>query len=250
MKTTEPMPPPIAMPSWWPGAWLPQRQLAGTAWLASRADGARGVVKRGGVPAALADVRGPHVARLLDAGAAWHALAWLDGTPLDAQMARGAVPPPIALRWMDDLLAGLDAVHRAGLVHRDVKPANLVLTDAGPLALIDFGLACRAGRCAAQGTPASTAPEQWRGYVTSRSDLFAAGVLLHRLLSGSHPFPGTPFEALQAIAAGRIAALPPALAPYDDVVCRALAPDPEARFADAASFRAALRRVAAASTPA
>jgi eukaryotic-like serine/threonine-protein kinase len=190
-----------------------------------------------------------------------------DGTPFivmeliagrtlaDRLRAEGALPLAEALRIADEVLAALDAAHRRGLVHRDVKPANVLLPDDGGGArLADFGIAkglrqATAGLTATGqvlGTPRYLSPEQASGRpATARSDLYAVGVLCYELLAGAAPFDG---EHPLAIALAHRQDEPPPLgarrpdAPAAVVaaVHRALAKDPRDRFADAAAMRAAL----------
>ena len=108
----------------------------------------------------------------------------------------GALPlpadPEVVRTVAVDLARGLSAAHRAGILHRDVKPANALRSDDGAVKLVDFGLAAigppaaEPGRLA--GTPHYLAPELWSGgAATRRTDLYALGVLLYRLLTGHHP---------------------------------------------------------------
>jgi tetratricopeptide (TPR) repeat protein len=114
------------------------------------------------------------------------------GGPLAAQLARGALPPAQALARAGELFATLAAVHARGVVHGDVKPANLLFRDAGDdaeLVLGDFGLAQLVAdgdqERAARGTLAYMAPEQRRGAVVPAADVYAAGVILVELLAGT-----------------------------------------------------------------
>lgn len=226
---------------WWPRHYRFDAVLAPG--VARARDGAGGivVVKRGPVPAPLLRLRHPNLAAVRAADRDCHVLAWAGGVPLSRQMDR--VPVATAVRWTRQLLAALACLHDAGIVHRDVTPAN-VLVDGADVVLIDFGLAGPAGPCATAGTPASTAPEQWRGHADARSDLFGLGVLLYRLLTGCHPFPGPPFAAMQRILHGPVAA-PSTLAArcgtaFDPLLLRALAARPADRFDSAVAMAAAL----------
>ena len=152
------------------------------------------------------------------------------------------------LEVLDGLLAGVQALHEAGFVHRDVKPDNVLHAADGRAVLIDYDLAVaiddpRDARSTA-GTPAYLSPEQARGEPAGpASDVYAVGVLLYLWLTGELPFTGA---AADVIASHREAPVRPpstfgaALAPFDAIVARALDKRPEARFAEAATLRAAL----------
>ena len=185
---------------------------------------------------------------------AWIAMACVEGQALDEVLRRTPLLPlERALAIMDELLDALACVHREGLCHREVKPANLLLTPAGHVKLTDFGVArlrdlglTRVSTLVA--TPAYMAPEQFTGApVDHRADLFACGVLLYTLLAGRRPFAGSPVAVMQQI----LHEQPPRLgasggvgAAFDDVVARALAKRPEDRFASAGALRDALRHAA------
>ncbi|SFV04795.1 serine/threonine-protein kinase [Pseudoduganella namucuonensis] len=186
----------------------------------------------------------PGVVAVLDAGerdgTAYVVSEHVPGPSLAAALEAG--PPPLerALAWTGQLLEALAHVHKRGVVHRDIKPSNLLLAADGGLRIADFGLACRAGPAEAHGTPAYMAPEQMRGQVDQRSDLYAAGVVLYQLLEGRKPYRGTPFEVMRLALAGEPPPLPRALARYDAVLARALAPDAGRRFQTADDFLAGL----------
>ena len=171
-----------------------------------------------------------------------------------ADRARGAPTPPAqVLEWLSDAASALDAAHAAGVVHRDVKPANLLLDDRGHVRVADFGIASAAGLDSftqtgtVLGTAGYLAPEQARGErATAATDLYALGVVAFELLTGRRPFRA---DTATAEAAAHIHApvpslheanpsLPPEL---DPVFARALAKDPAARYASSAEFVADLR---------
>ncbi|MBE3638571.1 serine/threonine-protein kinase [Mangrovicoccus algicola] len=166
------------------------------------------------------------------------------------RMAAGPVGLAEIHAILGQVLAGLGAIHAAGVIHRDLKPANVMLAADGTVKLTDFGIARLAATEATGagliGTPAYMAPEQMTGGpVDARADIYAAGVLLYELICGRKPFAGAGvMELIQAVQAGGppppaqiVADLPPGL---DALVLRALARDPQARFADAGDMRAAL----------
>ncbi|MFN3336499.1 MAG: protein kinase domain-containing protein [Thermomicrobium sp.] len=205
-----------------------------------------------------AAVSHPNVVQLYDAGRdgelRYLVMEWVDGGDL-ARLIREHAPLPVdeAVRLVLDVLNGLAAIHRAGIIHRDVKPANVLLDRHGRAKLTDFGIARRAdeptltGPGNLLGTAPYVAPERIRGQpATAASDLYAVGVLLYELLTGRLPFPGqTPDELLaQHLHTVPISPrrwrrdIPPAL---EQVVLRALAKEPELRYRSAEAMAAALQ---------
>jgi hypothetical protein len=187
-------------------------------------------------------------------GTPYIAMEWLEGKTLEKLVQEeGKLAPERAVRLLIDLLGTLDAAHRNGVVHRDVKPANLVLLPDGRLKVTDFGIARLKGSDLVKtqagfvlATPRFAAPEQLRGEeVDGRADLFAAGILLFHLLTGRFPFNGADFlQVANAVFRDAPAplrsvdpTLPPALA---TVIEKALAKDREARYGTAAEMAAAL----------
>jgi serine/threonine-protein kinase len=160
-----------------------------------------------------------------------------------------------SLGMVADLLAALDYAHRQNIVHRDVKPANLLIESNGRVKLTDFGVAriqdsgeATRTQGAMVGTLKYMSPEQVQGVpIDTRADLFAVGVVLYQLLTGKRPFDGdTDFAIIQQIVGHTPAApssfsssLPAAL---DAVVARALAKKREQRFATAQDFAVALQQ--------
>lgn len=131
-----------------------------------------------------------------DDGRLFIAMAYYDGETLKARLARGSVPIDEVEAILERILTGLGAVHGLGIVHRDVKPANVLLTDDGGVKLVDFGIAKAAGEAATRtgaaiGTVAYMSPEQTRGEpVDARADLWAVGVVAYEMLTGRRPFRG------------------------------------------------------------
>jgi serine/threonine-protein kinase len=178
----------------------------------------------------------------------------LAGGSLDGRLrAEGAQPPAQVLDWLADAARALDAAHAAGVVHRDVKPANLLLTQDGDLRVADFGIASAAGLDSftktgtVLGTAGYLSPEQARGErATPASDRYALAVVAFELLTGRRPFESeTPTaEAMAHVSAPvpsaceRVPELPCEL---DPVFERALAKEPAARYGTAAELVAAMR---------
>jgi serine/threonine protein kinase/beta-lactam-binding protein with PASTA domain len=168
----------------------------------------------------------------------------------------GALSPALAISVMQPVLGALAAAHRAGLVHRDVKPENILLSDDGAVKVADFGLAraietelssTRTGLM--MGTVAYCPPEQIsRGAADARSDVYSAGIVLFELLTGSPPYAG---DTPMAVAYQHVHSDVPAPSsrrpglpwPFDDIVQRATARQPSARPLDAGVFLAELHNV-------
>jgi serine/threonine-protein kinase len=202
----------------------------------------------------------PNIVAVFDQGSDGHylylAMEYVAGRTLRSLLAeRGWFPYGDALRIMDPILAGLAAAHRAGIVHRDVKPENVLLTADGRVKVVDFGLArAQAATRHTQtgqiiGTVAYIAPEQVTGGTTDfRTDVYAAGVMLFELLTGRQPYSG---ESPLAVAYAHVnsdvpppsafvAGLPPHL---DYLVRAATSRDPRLRPASAEEFLRATRSV-------
>ena len=168
---------------------------------------------------------------------------------------RGVLPEREALHLAADIAAGLDVAHRHGIVHRDVKPRNVLVDENGNALLADFGIAAPsediAGEDAVYGTALYVSPEQAQGLaVDGRADLYSLGALLYELLTGSPPFAGetTAEVAAQHINATVVAPrqIRPGLSDAAErAVLRALEKDPARRFRDAAEMRQALLAAAA-----
>jgi serine/threonine-protein kinase len=184
----------------------------------------------------------------------------LGGGSLEERLVReGAQPPAQALAWLEQAAATLDSAHSHGVVHRDVKPANLLLDSHDDLHVADFGIASAAGldpmtlTGTVLGTAGYLSPEQAQGERAGpASDLYAFAVVAYELLSGQRPFENDSptAEAVAHVHAPvpSIAALRKNLPPeLDGVFRRALAKDPAARFDSASEFVSALREALAGS---
>jgi tRNA A-37 threonylcarbamoyl transferase component Bud32 len=181
----------------------------------------------------------------------------LPGGSLAERAARAPCPPGQVLDWLDDAAAALDAAHAAGVVHRDVKPGNLLLDARGGVKVADFGIASAAGLDSfthtgtVLGTAGYLSPEQARGErADAASDRYGLAVVAWELLTGRRPFeaPTPTAEAaahIQAPVPSISAAGPSLPRAYDAIFERALAKDPARRPATAAGLVAELRRALA-----
>ncbi len=167
---------------------------------------------------------------------------------------QGGLPVADVIRIGKQVADALDAAHRAGLVHRDVKPANVLVPAAGPVKVTDFGIAKAAGgddltrTGTVMGTARYLAPEQVNGRPTDpRTDVYALGLLIYEALCGHPPFGGdteiaTAMARLTTSAPAVRAERPEVSQALDDVIHRCLARQPSARFGSAAAVRDALDR--------
>jgi serine/threonine-protein kinase len=190
-----------------------------------------------------------------DEGSPYFVMELVDGHTLAAELKeKGRLTTEEAVRIADGVLAGLAAAHARDLVHRDVKPANVLLGADGGVKLADFGIAKAVHDAAPSltavndiiGTPTYLAPEQAGGEPTGpATDLYAVGVLLYEMLAGEPPFRGD--SPMATALAHRDAPVPPLVDKRPDVpnrlaraIERALEKDPTRRYHDADEMRAAL----------
>jgi len=187
-----------------------------------------------------------------DGNTAFLVMEFIEGDDLKRHLDRGdRHDVQQALRLITDLLAALDFAHRQGVVHRDVKPANLLIEPGGRLKLTDFGVARIAGEATrTQGSMIGTlkymAPEQVQGQkIDSRADLFSAAVVAYQLVTGVRPFDGdNDFSIIQQVI-GHTPSAPSTLKPglpqsVDAVFARALSKNRNERFQTGLEFSSAL----------
>ena len=212
----------------------------------------------------------PNIITLHDMGIAeststpYLVMEYLDGQPLDRLLEKGTVPYPRACAWVGHVAEALGVAHRRGIIHGDVKPANIFVTSEGRVKLTDFGMARLARRdgtgSALLGTPAYWCPEQVLGKLQdARSDIFSLGIVLYELVCGVRPFDA---DSLQGICHRVLSSTPmppshavPSLPPnFDEIISRCLAKQPEVRFEFADALAEALyplaRRKITAAAPA
>jgi serine/threonine-protein kinase len=184
----------------------------------------------------------PNVVPLLDYVSEGPAIvvAWMEGGTLEAMMASGLLAPARAAEIACALLSALSEAHRLGIVHRDVKPANVLFDSSGVTRLSDFGVAhfgdaSTTATADVIGTLAYMSPEQREGRpATARSDIFAVGTLLREMLTGEHPGAAASPRWLPSDAHRELDGR------HDAVVARMAAPEVERRPADALEARAAV----------
>jgi serine/threonine-protein kinase len=202
----------------------------------------------------------PNIVSIFDRGRAegtyYIAMEFLDGRTLKELLIRnGPTPIPIAIDYARQILGALSFAHRNGIIHRDIKPHNIIVGPDGRLKVTDFGIA-RSGASqmteagSIVGTAQYLSPEQARGApVDPRSDLYSLGIVLYEMLTGKVPFTGdTPVEiAMKHLS--QVPEPPSKLRPdvphdLDAVVMRSIAKDPDQRYGSAEEMDADLARVA------
>ena len=220
----------------------------------------------------------PHICTIHDVGEhegeQFIVMELLDGRTLKDEIARGPLPFDRVLELGIEIADGLDAAHASGIIHRDVKPANIFVTRRGQAKVLDFGIAKlamsrRTGAADAEvtrvapehvttvgttlGTVAYMSPEQARGdELDARADVFSFGIVLYEMATGTLPFTGgTPIAAFEALLTRQ--PVPPSSvnrsvpAEFDRIIAKALEKDPDIRYQTAADLRSDLKRLRRAS---
>ncbi|MBR7839282.1 serine/threonine protein kinase, partial [Actinospica durhamensis] len=193
----------------------------------------------------------PHISRLYEYVEGPHGAAIVmeavEGSSLRALMQQeGATSPEAALVVLKGSLLGLAAAHEVGVVHRDYKPANVLVTPDGVSKLVDFGIAARSGEAArAAGTPLYMAPEQFSGDPASpAADVYSATVTFFQCVTGNRPYPGA--NAIELMAQHALGTIPDdeAPAPVRGLIRHGMAKNPADRPATALEFLDELEQAA------
>jgi len=190
-------------------------------------------------------IRSKHVARIdghgVSGGNAYLVMEFFDGGDLNKRLAGRPLPPDESLQIFRELMFALGDIHERGILHRDLKPQNLMFRSDGSLAILDFGIAKhvdsidRTGHGEILGTPRYMSPEQVRGVALDlRTDIYSAGVLLFQMLTGTHLFDG---ETAVEVALHHLNTQPPDLpehlSQYQRLMDKLLEKDRDARFRNA-----------------
>jgi predicted Ser/Thr protein kinase len=194
----------------------------------------------------IAEIEHPNIVKIFDLGVgddhAHIVMEYLDGGDLKRRIAKG-INEPDAVRYLRQIASALAAVHDVGILHRDLKPGNIMLRTDNTVALIDFGLAKRmrlkleiTGSGEIFGTPYYMSPEQGHGNgVDARSDIYSLGVIFFEMLTGEKPFRAdTAMGIIYRHAKSPVPLLPSRLGKYQALVNMMLAKKPEDRLDNAA----------------
>ncbi|HLZ51864.1 MAG TPA: protein kinase [Candidatus Acidoferrum sp.] len=184
-------------------------------------------------------------------------MEYVDGVTLSSRLQEGAIPPSLAVKYIDQVLNALSYAHKQNIIHRDIKPANMMLTSDGTVKLMDFGIARSSTdrSLTMTGTTLGSLnympPEQVKGEpADNRSDLYSLGVSLYELVTGQLPFQAESNYAMMAAHLQEdpkppIVLRPGIPQPLNQIILMAMAKDPGNRFQSADAFRGALKNVQA-----
>jgi DNA-binding response OmpR family regulator len=190
-------------------------------------------------------IQSRHVARIFGHGNyqnnVYLVMEFFEGGDLSKRLAGKPVPPQEALKFFRELMFALGDIHEKGILHRDLKPQNLMFRKDGSLAIVDFGIAKniaaadRTGAGEVLGTPRYMSPEQVQGRALDlRTDIYSAGVLLYQMLTGKHLFDGeTAMEVAMHHLNTHPPSLPDELVKYQRLLDKLVEKDREARFRNA-----------------
>jgi eukaryotic-like serine/threonine-protein kinase len=191
----------------------------------------------------------PHIITLHDMGieestnTPYLVMELVEGQSLELILSKGSVAFPTACAWAGHVAVALHVAHRHAVIHGDVKPANVLITNDGQVKLTDFGMARLtshdSGDTSLRGTPAYWCPEQFQGRPQdARSDIFSLGVILYEMVTGTNPFAGNSLQAVcnnvlssTPLPASRINSSLPT--PLTDILLACMAKDPDQRMASA-----------------
>lgn len=201
----------------------------------------------------------PAIAQLYDVGhdatgTPFLVMEFISGRSLDELLADSTIPSATAAAWAGDIASALAFAHRKGVIHGDVKPGNIRVTDNGAVKLVDFGVARFSSQVSRSdrvlGTPAYLSPEQIQGQAQdARSDLFSLGIVLYEMITGVRPFAG---NSLGEVCAQILTddPVPPSernpelSTAFDRIIARCLAKNPDHRYKTANDLARALYLVA------
>jgi CheY-like chemotaxis protein/tRNA A-37 threonylcarbamoyl transferase component Bud32 len=190
-------------------------------------------------------IQSRHVARIFshgnDQNNVYLVMEFFEGGDLSKRLGGKPVPPIEALQFFRELMFALGDIHEKGILHRDLKPQNLMFRRDGSLAIVDFGIAKniaaadRTGAGEVLGTPRYMSPEQVQGRALDlRTDIYSAGVLLYQMLTGKHMFDGeTAMEVAMHHLNTQAPPLPAHLEPYQRLLEKLVEKDRDARFRNA-----------------
>ena len=190
-------------------------------------------------------------------------MEYVEGTPIDHLVEQGPIPPADAVEYIDQVLQALGYAHAHKIIHRDIKPGNMMLTSDAVVKLMDFGIARAQSEKALTGAGMTLgslyymSPEQVRGQdIDHRADLYSVGVSLYEMVTGQRPFQADSDFSIMAAHVQQAPTPPITLHPdmpaeLNEVILMAMAKEPDTRFQTADAFRGALKTVRArlAATP-